>query len=124
MPKPAHPPATVARVRELLAAGISPGAAAETAAAEGHTISRASARMIKNGTYRQPKAAADLAPGETRLESPTRCPQGHLITVWPCRSCAILAPLEAIQAAGRAAAANPSPQGPRRRRGPYRRKTA
>lgn len=116
MPKPAHPAATVARVRALLASGISTRAVAEAAAAEGLTISRSSVRMIQNGTYRQSKAAPDLAPGETRLESPARCPQGHLITITPCRTCAILAPLEALQAAGRAAAAQADPMGPRRRR--------
>ncbi len=44
------------------------------------------------------KPLAKIKRGEQLLASPMRCPDGHLVTIWPCRQCKTMATIARFRA--------------------------
>ncbi len=85
---------TVAKVRQLLAAGHSERQTAAAATQAGLPVSASTVHRISAGEHCQPtESTSSLSRGETRLDHPRRCPNGHYIVVVPCRTCAAHAAL-------------------------------
>lgn len=86
-----HPAPIVALVEELLAAGLSTRAVVAELARQNVSIGRITVRRIQAGTYLKPvESTGRLAPGESALADPERCPDcGGQIRVKPCRKCRV-----------------------------------
>ncbi len=106
--RPPLPEGTKSLVRELIALGVE-----QTEIAERLAISRRSVQFIAARLL-----AADLKPGERRVDPPQRCPGGHLCSILPCRMCAAMPNrklLDKLPAAEAKAAALGIPLNPPRR---------